>query len=148
MNSYLSNKGTLNGFAVQLVVTQDTKKVRELRKIFTELFPEEYLFDEYIAPNIFLYAGKYFTMSDAVSLQKKLENSFDNTMVVRKKFPLKVIQKKNKKGAEAPSLITYYSNLEKRNKISVFKKLNKLSIFFSFCFVRSVFTKTSFEIIK
>ena len=93
LNSYLSNKGTLNGFAVQLLVTQNTKKVRELRKIFTELFPEEYLFDEYIAPNIFLYAGKYFTMSDAVSLQKKLENSFDNTMVVRKKFPLKVIQK-------------------------------------------------------
>ena len=93
LNSYLSNKGTLNGFAVQLIVTQDTKKVRELRKIFTELFPEEYLFDEYIAPNIFLYAGKYFTMSDAVSLQKKLDDSFDNTMVVRKKFPLKVIQK-------------------------------------------------------
>ena len=93
LNSYLSNKGTLNAFAVQLVVTQDTKKVRELRKIFTELFPEEYLFDEYIAPNIFLYAGKYFTMNYAGSLQKKLENSFDNTMVVRKKFPLKVIQK-------------------------------------------------------
>ena len=27
LNSYLSNKGTLNGFAVQLNVTQDTKKV-------------------------------------------------------------------------------------------------------------------------
>ena len=70
LNYTRSIKGTLNGFAVQLIVTQDTKKVRELRENFYRIISEEYLFDEYIAPNIFLYAGKYFTMSDAVFLQK------------------------------------------------------------------------------
>ena len=60
INSYISNRGKFNGYAVQLIVTQDTRKIREMRKTFTNLFPDEYLFDEYIAPNIFLYEGKYF----------------------------------------------------------------------------------------
>ena len=93
INSYISKRGKFNGYAVQLIVTQDTKKIREMRKTFTNLFPGEYLFDEYIAPNIFLYAGKYFSKNDAVILKNKLSAHFKNTMVVRKKFPLKHIQK-------------------------------------------------------
>tara|TARA_B100000674_G_scaffold377189_1_gene319716 strand:- start:54 stop:638 length:585 start_codon:yes stop_codon:yes gene_type:complete len=93
INSYISNKGKFNGYAVQLIVTQDTRKIREMRKTFTNLFPGEYLFDEYIAPNIFLYAGKYFSKNDAVTLNNKLSAHFKNTMVIRKKFPLKHIQK-------------------------------------------------------
>ena len=93
INSYISNKGKFNGYAVQLIVTQDTRKIREMRKTFTNLFPGEYLFDEYIAPNIFLYAGKYFSKNDAVTLNNQLSAHFKNTMVVRKKFPLKHIQK-------------------------------------------------------
>lgn len=93
INSYISNRGKFNGYAVQLIVTQDTKKIREMRKTFTNLFPGEYLFDEYIAPNIFLYAGKYFSKNEAVILKNKLSAHFKNTMVVRKKFPLKHIQK-------------------------------------------------------
>ncbi len=92
INSYLANRGNYNGYTVQLIVTQDTKKIRELRKTFTALFPDEFLFDEYIAPNIFLYAGKYFSENDAVILKNKLSAHFKNTMVVRKKFPLKHIQ--------------------------------------------------------
>ena len=93
INSYISNKGKFNGYAVQLIVTQDTRKIREMRKTFTNLFPGEYLFDEYIAPNIFLYAGKYFSKNDAVTLNNKLSAHFKNTMVVRKKFLLKHIEK-------------------------------------------------------
>ena len=93
INSYISNRAKFNGYAVQLIVTQDTKKIREMRKTFTNLFPDEYLFDEYIAPNIFLYAGKYFSKNNAVMLKNKLSDHFKNTMVVRKKFPLKHIQK-------------------------------------------------------
>ena len=93
INSYISNKGKFNGYAVQLIVTQDTRKIREMRKTFTNLFAGEYLFDEYIAPNIFLYAGKYFSKNDAVTLNNKLSAHFKNTMVVRKKFPLKHIHK-------------------------------------------------------
>ena len=37
INSYLSNRGNLMD-AVQLIVTQDTKKIREMRKTFTNLF--------------------------------------------------------------------------------------------------------------
>ena len=93
INSYISNKGKFNGYAVQLIVTQDTRKIREMRKTFTNLFAGEYLFDEYIAPNIFLYAGKYFSKNDAVTLNNKLSAHFKNTMVIMKKFPLKHIQK-------------------------------------------------------
>ena len=59
INNYLSKKGTYNGFTVQLCVSQNTEKIRELRKKFISNFPKMILFDEYIAPNIFLYSGKF-----------------------------------------------------------------------------------------
>ena len=55
INNYLSKKGRYNGYTVQLYVSQKTEKLREIRKKFISNFTEMILFDEYIAPNIFLY---------------------------------------------------------------------------------------------
>ena len=53
-------------------------------------FPERILFDEYKAPNIFLYAGKFQDYNSAELFKKELESVFKNTLIVRKKFPYKV----------------------------------------------------------
>jgi hypothetical protein len=87
VNNYLSKKGTYNGYTVQLYVSQKTDRIRELRKKFISNFPEMILFDEYIAPNIFLYSGKFQDYNNAVFSKMKLDEVFDNTLVVRKSFP-------------------------------------------------------------
>ena len=94
INNYLSKKGKYNGFTVQLFVSQKIEKVRELRKQFISNFPEMILFDEYIAPNIFLYSGKFQDYNNAIFSKKKLEEVFENTLVVRKSFPYYLVKKK------------------------------------------------------
>jgi hypothetical protein len=51
------------------------------------------LFDEYIAPNVFLYSGKFQDYNNAVFSKMKLEKVFGNTLVVRKSFPYLVEKK-------------------------------------------------------
>ena len=94
INNYLSKKGKYNGFTVQLFVSQKIEKVRELRKQFISNFPEMILFDEYIAPNIFLYSGKFQDYNNAIFSKMKLEEVFENTLVVRKSFPYYLVKKK------------------------------------------------------
>ena len=93
INNYLSEKGKYNGYTVQLFVSQKTEKVREIRKKFISNFPEMILFDEYIAPNVFLYSGKFQDYNNAVFSKMKLEKVFGNTLVVRKSFPYLVEKK-------------------------------------------------------
>ncbi len=78
---------------MQLIVSQETQLMKDTRKNFIQNFPNETLYDEYIAPNIFLYAGKFHSKSDAVLLKKKMEDFFNNTMVVMKSFSLSAGQK-------------------------------------------------------
>ena len=93
INNYLSKHGKYNGYTVQLYVSQKTNKIRELRSKFISNFPEMILFDEYIAPNIFLYSGKFQDYNNAVFSKMKLEEVFDNTLVVRKSFSYYVEKK-------------------------------------------------------
>ena len=57
-------------------------------------FPEMILFDEYIAPNIFLYSGKFQDYNNAIFSKMKLGEVFENTLVVRKRFPYYLEKKK------------------------------------------------------
>ena len=93
LNKYLAKNGKFKGFTVQLIVSQETQLIKDTRKNFIQNFPNETLYDEYIAPNIFLYAGKFHSKSDAVLLKKKMEDFFNNTMVVMKSFSLSAGQK-------------------------------------------------------
>jgi hypothetical protein len=51
------------------------------------------IFDEYIAPNIFLYSGLFQDYNQAALYKKKLEIIFKNTLVVRKKIPNQIEEK-------------------------------------------------------
>ena len=93
ISKYLAKNGNYNGYTIQIYVTQETSRIREVRKNFISNFPEKTLFDEYIAPNIFLYSGKFKDYNKAELYKKELEEVFKNTLVVRKKFPYKLEKK-------------------------------------------------------
>lgn len=88
LNNFLKEYGSYNLYSVQISFSQETDEIRKLRKKFIESHPNEILYDEYTAPNIFLYAGKFQSRNDAILLKKKLEHSFENTMIVKRSFPL------------------------------------------------------------
>ena len=88
LNKFLAENGKYPGYSIQLIVSQETQKIKEIRKKFIENFPEETLYDEYIAPNIYLYAGKFREKHEAVFVKKQLEQFFENTMIILKSFPL------------------------------------------------------------
>jgi hypothetical protein len=62
-------------------------RLEKQEKKFISKFPDKIIFDEYIAPNIYLYSGKFQDYSNAVFSKIKLEEIFKNTLVVRKSFP-------------------------------------------------------------
>lgn len=88
LNRFLAKNGKFPGYSIQLIVSQETQKIKEIRKKFIENFPEETLYDEYIAPNIYLYAGKFREKHEAVLVKKQLEQFFENTMIILKSFPV------------------------------------------------------------
>ena len=88
LNNLLKHYGSYKLYSVQISISQDTDNIRKLRKKFIESHPNEILYDEYTAPNIFLYAGKFYSRNDAILLKKQLEPSFQNTMIVMKSFPI------------------------------------------------------------
>ena len=93
LNNYISKHGKYNSFTVQLYVSQNNDEIRNCRKKFIRNFPEMEIFDEYIAPNIFLYSGLFQDYNQATLYKKKLEIIFKNTLVVRKKIPHKIKKK-------------------------------------------------------
>ena len=93
INNYMSKHGKYNIFTVQLCVSQNNDEIRNSRKKFIRNFPEMEIFDEYIAPNIFLYSGLFQDYNQAALYKKKLEIIFKNTLVVRKKIPNQIEKK-------------------------------------------------------
>ena len=93
LNNYISKHGKYNSFTVQLYVSQKNDEIRNCRKKFIRNFPEMGIFDEYIAPNIFLYSGLFQDYNQAILYKKKMEVIFKNTLVVRKKIPHQIEKK-------------------------------------------------------
>ena len=93
LNNYISKHGKYQSFTVQLYASQNNDEIRNCRKKFIRNFPELEIFDEYIAPNIFLYSGLFQDYNQATLYKKKIEIFFKNTLVVRKKIPHQIEKK-------------------------------------------------------
>ncbi len=90
LTNYLREKSVYKGYTVQIIVSQINSEIKDKRKIFIENFPDDFLFDEYNAPNIYLYAGKFYSKNEAYHFKEKITPIFKNTMVIPKEFPYKV----------------------------------------------------------
>jgi hypothetical protein len=84
---YIKERTNFQGYTVQLIVSQINSEIKESRNKFIENFSDEFLFDEYIAPNIYLYAGKFCNKNDAYHFKEKISSVFQNTMIIPKGFP-------------------------------------------------------------
>ena len=79
-------KGEKNiiGFTVQLEVSQQTDIIKNARLKFIKAFPDHPIFDEYIAPNTYLFSGRFYDKNDALAFQHKIKSDFMDTMVIKK----------------------------------------------------------------
>jgi hypothetical protein len=84
---YIKKFTSFQGYTVQLVVSQINSEIKENRNKFIENFSDEILFDEYVAPNIYLYAGKFYNKNDAYHFKEKISSVFQHTMIISKGFP-------------------------------------------------------------
>ena len=82
----LKKEKTISGFTVQIEVSQQTNVIKDARLKFIKAFPDRPIFDEYIAPNTYLFAGRFYDKNDALAFQHKIKAQFLNTMVVKKRI--------------------------------------------------------------
>ena len=80
----LKEEKKIVGFTVQLEVSQQTNVIKDARLKFIKTFPKHPIFDEYIAPNTYLFAGRFYDKNDAIAFQYKIKSAFINTMVIKK----------------------------------------------------------------
>ena len=80
----LQEEKKILGYTVQIEVSQQNNIIKDAKLKFIKKFPDQPIFDEYIAPNTYLFAGKFFDKNDALSFQHKIQGVFSNTMVIKK----------------------------------------------------------------
>ena len=80
----LKKEKKILGFTVQLEVSQQTNIIKDTRLKFIKAYPKYPIFDEYIAPNTYLFAGRFYDKNDALAFQYKIKAAFINTMVIKK----------------------------------------------------------------
>ena len=80
----LKEEKKIVGFTVQLEVSQQTNVIKDARLKFIKAYPKHPIFDEYIAPNTYLFAGRFYDKNDAIAFQYKIKSAFINTMVIKK----------------------------------------------------------------
>ncbi|MBG14996.1 MAG: hypothetical protein CL853_01440 [Crocinitomicaceae bacterium] len=88
----LSEEKKINGYTVQIEVSQQNNIIKDSKLKFIKAFPDEPIFDEYIAPNTYLFVGRYFDKNDALTFQNKIKDIFPNTMVIKKSIDPPVLK--------------------------------------------------------
>jgi len=86
--SNLDKENYIIGYTVQIEVSKQTKLIQDARIKFIKKFPKKPIFDEYIAPNTFLYGGVFYDKNDAYAFQNIISKFFSNTIVIKKEVEL------------------------------------------------------------
>ena len=89
--NHLEDENTLIAYTIQIEVSQQTKLIEEARIKFIKKYPKEQIFDEYIAPNTYLYVGNFYDKNDAYAFKNEISKLFSNTIVIRKHMELPLI---------------------------------------------------------
>ena len=90
----LSEKPTIMGWTVQILVSQQKEELKNTRIKFLKAFPDQQLFDEYKTPNTYLYAGRFYDKVSAYYFKNELTVLFENTRVVKKLIELPILPEK------------------------------------------------------
>ena len=86
LKTKLADEKNILGYTIQIEVSQQNQIIKAARLKFIKSFPDTPIFDEYIAPNTYLFVGRYYDKNDAIAFQNTITSAFSNTMVIKKRI--------------------------------------------------------------
>lgn len=82
IGSQLKSEPYFYGYTLQLEVSQQKSVIKEARYKILKIKPEIELDDPYEAPNIYLYAGRFYDRVSAYQFKNEISKYFPNAIVV------------------------------------------------------------------
>lgn len=92
----IGKKPFINGYTVQIEVSQQKSIIRDSRNLFIRNNPDISLDEEYNQPNTYLFAGRFYDKNSAYKFKHKINANFPDALVRKNKMslpPLKSIDK-------------------------------------------------------
>lgn len=96
MTNQIGRKPFINGYTIQIEVSQQKSIIRNSRYLFLKHNPDMPLDEEYDQPNTYLFAGRFYDKNSAYKFKHKIKSDFPDAIVIKKKLnlpPLKMEQK-------------------------------------------------------
>jgi len=96
LTNKISRKPFINGYTIQIEVSQQKSIIRNSRYLFIRHNPDIPLDEEYDQPNTYLFAGRFYDKNSAYKFKHKIKSDFPDAIVIQKKLnlpPLKLEQK-------------------------------------------------------
>ena len=84
----IGKKPFINGYTVQIEVSQQKSIIRDSRYLFIRNNPDISLDEEYDQPNTYLYAGRFYDKNSAYEFKHKIKANFPKAFVIKKKMGL------------------------------------------------------------
>lgn len=90
----ISKAPFINGYTVQIEVSQQQSVIKDSRHKFLHKYPDVPLDEDWIAPNKYLYAGRFYDRNSAFEFKHTISGYFPNAIVIQKKMELPPLPKK------------------------------------------------------
>ena len=97
LTSKIGKKPFINGYTIQIEVSQQKSIIRNSRSLFIRNNPEISLDEEYDQPNTYLYAGRFYDKNSAYKFKHQIKANFPDAIVVNKKLSLPALKRIDEK---------------------------------------------------
>jgi len=91
----ISREPFINGYTVQIEVSQQKSVIRDARYKFLKKFPDVSLDDKYNAPNTYLYGGRFYDRNTAYEFKNEIRSYFPDAIVIQMKMGLPPLSNSN-----------------------------------------------------
>ena len=88
LTNKIGKKPFINGYTVQIEVSQQKSIIRDSRYLFIRNNPDISLDEEYDQPNTYLFAGRFYDKNSAYKFKHKIKANFPDALVIKKKLSL------------------------------------------------------------
>jgi hypothetical protein len=88
----IGKKPFINGYTVQIEVSQQKSIIRNSRYLFIRNNPDISLDEEYDQPNTYLFAGRFYDKNSAYRFKHKIIANFPDALVIKKKLSLPALK--------------------------------------------------------
>lgn len=92
----IGKKPFINGYTVQIEVSQQKSIIRDSRSLFIRNNREILLEEKYDQPNTYLYAGRFYDKNSAYKFKHEIKANFPDALVVKKKLSLPALKRVGK----------------------------------------------------